>query len=134
MNNELAERGPSRRQYSSLGTCTSLCSNARTPSRQRMGSVVVIGLSSLLLAACVPTVLSQATNSCDSKNITVEATNYADIEGCYKKSTYLTAEGRAVYTNQGGEIFGTTYGILGSAVGARLLTGGWLLGRGYCRI
>lgn len=58
--------------------------------------------------------------TCESDYLEVSAKNAAGIDGCYQKSNHLTAHGRAVYTSKGGDIEGTTYGILGSSVGARL--------------
>lgn len=59
--------------------------------------------------------------TCESEYLEVSAKNAAGIDGCYQKSNHLTAHGRAVYTSKGGGIEGTTYGILGSLVGARLI-------------
>lgn len=63
-------------------------------------------------------VLDQTT--CGSDYLEVAAQNAAGlIRGCYRRSDYLAAHGRAVYTsNKGGDIEGTTYAILGSLVSA----------------
>lgn len=59
-----------------------------------------------------------ATSTCESNYLTVVATNFAAIAGCYRKINSFVANDRSIYTNKGREIEGITYGILGSRLSA----------------